>query len=936
MIGLSGTLLSQDALARTAPESLGPLLDAGSAAARRRIAAWHSGVLLELGPASGPRVVFDRLGAPLATQLGFTVVPVGIHARGTFLHATLEVSGGRAASLLVTGWGHDAGSAWREAVHAGIGLGLRWCLCVTGPSLRVFDTQRTYSRRFVAFDLAATFADEASFAVLWGTLRSGAFAADRPDRATALEHAIALSERHRTSVGTSLRDGVYTALTHLVGAFMAASRRAASADAQRMDEPLIIVYRVLFLLFAEARGLVPVWHPTFRDGYSVEALRRLAETAPTPGGLWESLQAIARLAHRGCEAGTLRVPPFNGRLFSPAYAPLADSVRLGDGAVREAVLALTTRAGRAGRERIAYGDLGVEQLGSVYEHVLDFDLAKRKIGRGPVTLVRTQRRKATGSFYTPRALTECVVRRALGPLVVGASPEQILSLRILDPAMGSGAFLVAACRYLAHAYELALVQESGLSPSDITDAERAGFRRTIAQRCLYGVDINPMAVQLGRLSLWLATLAADRPLTFLDHHLRDGNSLVGASIADVAGRRPGGRTRAAALSLFPSDAFDAAMGGAVGVRTSIARDPGDTLDQVRAKEHMLGKLAAADSSITGWKDMADLWCAAWFGSPLQRSLDVVAATMQDGAATLPSHVSAPLLASARAVAAHERFFHWTFEFPELFYGEEGQPLTSPGFDAVIGNPPWEMLRSDGAPPPGGDDGRIALSRLADFARGSGVYGLQGHGHTNLYQLFLERGLSLLRPGGRLGIVLPSGFGTDQGCAALRRHLLERTAIDTYVSIENRDGLFPIHRGLKFLLICAAAGLRTTSLKCRFGVRSPDVLDQVPDTGPDPLAVTIERGLLERMGGPQLPIPELRTREDIDVAATIAFGVPALGAPEGWAASFGRELNASEIGAIFTGRARACLSWRVSTCSPSQSTLAPRRIASPRPRRQRRL
>jgi len=309
MIGLSGTLLSQDALARTAPESLGPLLDAGSAAARRRIAAWHSGVLLELGPASGPRVVFDRLGAPLATQLGFTVVPAGIHARGTFLHATLEVSGGRAASLLVTGWGHDAGSAWREAVHAGIGLGLRWCLCVTGPSLRVFDTQRTYSRRFVAFDLAATFADEASFAVLWGTLRSGAFAADRPDRATALEHAIALSERHRTSVGTSLRDGVYTALTHLVGAFMAASRRAPSADAQRMDEPLIIVYRVLFLLFAEARGLVPVWHPTFRDGYSVEALRRLAETARRQGDSGRASRQLRglRIADaRRARSGSLR------------------------------------------------------------------------------------------------------------------------------------------------------------------------------------------------------------------------------------------------------------------------------------------------------------------------------------------------------------------------------------------------------------------------------------------------------------------------------------------------------------------------------------------------------------------------------------------------------------------------------------------------------
>ena len=143
------------------------------------------------------------------------------------------------------------------------------------------------------------------------------------------------------------------------------------------------------------------------------------------------------------------------------------------------------------------------------------------------------------------------------------------------------------------------------------------------------------------------------------------------------------------------------------------------------------------------------------------------------------------------------------------------------------------------------------------------------------------------------------------------------SIDTYVSIENRDGLFPIHRGLKFLLICAAAGLPTASMTCRFGVRSPDVLDQIPDTGPDPLAVTIERGLLERMGGPQLPIPELRTKEDIDVAATIAFGVPALGAPEGWAATFGRELNATDDRRHFSREARRCPSSRASTCSRSR-------------------
>ena len=127
------------------------------------------------------------------------------------------------------------------------------------------------------------------------------------------------------------------------------------------------------------------------------------------------------------------------------------------------------------------------------------------------------------------------------PLVESASAEGILRLRVLDPAMGSGALLVAACRYLASAYEAAVVRERGCFPSDITEADRAGFRRLVAQHCLYGVDANPMAVQVARLSMWLATLARGRPLSFLDHRFVAGDSLVGATLEDVSRQPPGGR-----------------------------------------------------------------------------------------------------------------------------------------------------------------------------------------------------------------------------------------------------------------------------------------------------------------------------------------------------------------------------------------------------------
>ena len=880
--GLSGSLLSHDALAGAVRASPPDAVDT-----HRRVRAWHAAVVREMGPASSARAVFDRIAVRLAAALGFRVTPVAADS-GRSLHAVLESGGTVVAALLVTEWGRDPAAAWRESVRHGIGAGVRWCFCVTGPVLRVFDARRTYSRRFAQFDLEVVVAEPASFLALYWLLSAEAFAAPEPT----LDRAVMLSEQYRSAVRASLQHGVQEALSSLLQAFASAPRtRGMTRDpAVLLDESLTVVYRILFLLFAEARGLVPKWHPIYRDSYTIESLRESVERLPRPRGLWHSLQAVARLAHRGCRAGTLRVPPFNGRLFSPSHAPLADSLELDDAAVRDAVMALTTRAAGGERRRIAYGDLGVEQLGGVYERVLDFEPVAVG-GRAPA-LVRAGRRKATGTFYTPRALTEFMVRRALGPLVNDAGPEEILSLRILDPAMGSGAFLVAACRYLSAAYESALVREGVLSASDIGDADRAAFRRAVAQRCLFGVDINPMAVQLGRLSLWLATLAGDRPLTFLDHHLRAGNSLVGASLQDVLRQPPAvpsSRRAAADFPLFELDRADGAVGATVEQRLSLALDPGDTIEQVRAKERLLSSLQHDKAPLAAWKAVADLWCAAWFHEKHRTRRPATFTALVDHllnrTPVLPNHLAAPLLEEAAAIARREQFFHWSLEFPEVFHGSDGRPSPRCGFDAVIGNPPWEMLR--------GRRGEATDSTsLTSFTRTSGVYLWQGKGHANLYQLFLERAIALARTGGRIAMVLPSGFAIDHGCAHLRRALLARADVDTLVSIENRDGLFPIHRGLKFLLLAATRGRPTSALPCRFGVRSPDALDALSDAG-DPGAVRLPCQLLEAFSGDQLAIPDLRVSVDLAILSRCAFAIPALSAKEGWGIRFGRELNATD-------------------------------------------
>jgi hypothetical protein len=664
---------------------------------------------------------------------------------------------------------------------------------------------------------------------------------------------------------------------------------------------LTLVYRLLFLLFAEARNLVPTSNRIYRDAYTVETLWR--QTAgDRPQGLWKAIQAISRLAHAGCRAGDLSVTAFNGRLFSPAHAPHMNRLRVPDAVVSRAVLALATTATTHGRQRISYADFGVEQLGAVYERVLEYEPQRQA---GPTVLARTSHeRKRTGSFYTPRAMTEFLVRRTLHPLVVNKTPEQILALKILDPAMGSGAFLVAACRYLASAVERAFVVSGDWRPDGNPREQRATIRRTVAERCLYGVDRNAMAVQLARLSLWLTTLASDRPLTFLDHHLSTGDSLMGASFADLArtsvgeGRRHS-RLAARMLPLFSDDSAQALARQVLPERFRLAVEPGDTLQAVREKERALEALNAEGATLSRWKRAADLWCAASVpGTQLTSAMfgDMLLALIS-GRGSLPQKDQGRLLANAAVVAREHEFFHWELEFPEVFFDREGRRDPLGGFDAVIGNPPWDALRADTGETDHRSRERASLHARLRFFRDAGVYRHQGPGHLNRYQLFVERAQQLTRLGGRLGLVLPSGFATDRGSGPLRRALLDHTTVDRVIGFSNRDGIFPIHRDVRFLLLTATKAGSTARLEGTFGRTQASWLDDLPDsTAEDPLearAISLRRESLDRWDPEHLSIPLLSSPNDLDILLHVSASIPPLASPEGWSVQFGRELNATE-------------------------------------------
>ncbi len=839
----------------------------------RRLARWWREVSRALGPASTARSVHDLAMLPLLQLLGHDGPAVTPHPIGLCGTTT-----GAPVTIVTLPWSLPARTAWREALRLGLAARAPWALIGNGHSLRIVDCTRAWTRAGVQFDFADLLASPKGTAALWWLAHAGAITGTG---AESLRARVAASDAHGWRVCGSLGNGVLEALPRLATALAPGRSQQRAAT---LDQALTVIYRILFLLFAEARGAVPVWHEIYREAYSIGALIEKANR-PRGTGLWSALRAMSRLAHAGCRAGDLDVTAFNGRLFSPAHAPLVEQRRVPDAVVRDVLLSLATEPTAQGRRPISYHDLGVEQLGSVYERVLEYEPR----ARGPaIALARTStERKATGSFYTPRSITEFLVRRTLAPLVDGRTADRILALRVLDPAMGSGAFLVAACRYLADQCEHALIDEGRWTAAEVTGADRATLRRQVAERCLYGVDLNPTAVQLARLSMWLTTLAADRPLTCLDHHLAVGNSLVGARLGDLS--QPVRRTRRApaALPLLDGQLADTVALRVLPARWQLAVTPSDSLEAVKDKERTLAALTTPGGPIAQWSLAADLWCAArlWPGPPPSDGVIAEWIAGATGAATtMPAAQLQRSMRDARAIAGRHGAFHWELAFPEVFFDERGRVRADGGFDAVLGNPPWDMVRADIGSTADRDAARAETKAALRFYRAA--FSLQGQGHANRYQLFLERAVRLTTPGGRVGLILPSGIATDHGSGALRRHLFDCTTIDTWAGFDNTRRIFPIHRSMRFVVMTAATAGRTGVLRFRCGLTDPDALDR--DDG----VLSISRSRLEAWSD-ELSIPEVTNAASLALLSGVSQRIPPLADASSWHVRFGRELNATD-------------------------------------------
>lgn len=358
---------------------------------------------------------------------------------------------------------------------------------------------------------------------------------------------------------------------------------------------------------------------------------------------------------------------------------------------------------------------------------------------GAPLLQPTDERRRTGSHYTPRGLTEPIVRHALEPaferIGEGATPEQVLALKVCDPAMGSGAFLVEACRQLAARLARAWARHQGTRPPIPPDEDEDLLaRRLVAQRCLYGVDRNPMAVDLARLSLWLATLARDHEFSFLDHALKTGDSLVGLTRAQIGALTWGDERQGSLLSGF----VRTRVAEAVRARAEIREAPDDVARAIQEAKH-----AALEGKTADVRALGDAVLAAFFAHDKPRAREGARRAL----AALPAGENETLWAEVRARAetlchgAHPvQPFHWEVEFPEVFAGD------APGFDAIVGNPPFAgkntLIR-------GHRDGYLPW--LQTLHQGA-------HGNADLVAHFFRRAFALLRPGGCLGMIATNTVG----------------------------------------------------------------------------------------------------------------------------------------------------------------------------------
>ena len=798
---------------------------------------------------------------------------------------------------------------------------------------------------------------------------------------TFLEAALAEGKRYEEQVAKDLSEIVFE---HVFPSLVKALAEGSGADLEEVRQAaLILLYRLLFVLYAEDRGLLPV-NDTRYDDYGLrkrvrdEIALRMAEGdtySTVATNYYDRLINLFRIIDMGDES--IGLPPYNGGLFATEAAPLLERVRLSDATITPMIYDLSHAEDPQGNRRfVNYRDMSVQQLGSIYERLLERNPVRTEDGK-IVIRPNSYARKDSGSFFTPQELVDLIIDHTLKPLAEERlrafekkanqlksqrrpkakrkaelekldPAEAVLDLKVLDPAMGSGHFLVTAVDFLSdyiadlieyvpvvpewldgdyvsplemriskirvEIIQRAIESNWALDKTQLTD--QAIIRRMVLKRCIFGVDKNPLTVELAKVSLWLHSFTVGAPLSFLDHHLRYGDSLLGLKVSEAT------EDLRRINEIFLSSAIAGAEASAKEMRR-IENFSDSDISEVRQSARLFESVDGMTADLRGmlnffggykWltagmkKKALGVFETKHLFEPIGRFSAQAYKLLANGSEAIAIDSSskdeetlsrfAKLWNEAKEHADRERFLHWEVAFPGVW--RHWQSLRPKGgFDAIIGNPPWDriklqevewfatrdpelaraptaaarkvgikQLRSEGAPLAAEfDAAKNRAGKLGQLFRASGHYPLLGRGDINLYSLFVERSMGLIKPDGFVGLLTPSGIYADKTAARFFKSVSTKGRVSGLFDFENKKIFFKdIHASFKFCaLIFGGEKRRFDETRCAFFLHetatvndpdrcfplAPEDFARVnPNTGTAPVFRTrrdadITRGIYER-------------------------------------------------------------------------------------------
>ncbi|MEH1770926.1 MAG: DNA methyltransferase [Nostoc sp.] len=734
-----------------------------------------------------------------------------------------------------------------------------WAIATNGFRWRLLRDSSLMTRlTYIEFDLEQILSGEnfAEFGLFYRLFHRSRLPEGMDDADKCLleyYHQEALQQGGR--VRDRLRDGVEKALIQLGTGFLQHPQNEHLRQKFSNNYELVfyrqllrLIYRLLFLMVAESRNLLigddVEKARIYREYYSIERLRELAERPHWRRegfqDLWQGLRVTFLLFDENWRGKYLGLSPLNGDLFGSYTLPALDDCAIDNHDLLVAIQELSLYQDKGQLRRVNYTALDVEELGSVYESLLDFhpEISPRNY---EFKLVFGSERKTTGSYYTPPQLVGQLIKTALEPVIeekLRSTKEKfqnaesntsttlsnhqkletaLLDLKIVDPACGSGHFLLAAARRVGK--ELAKIRTGEAEPG--SEPLKLAIRDVI-QNCIYGVDLNPLAVDLCKVSLWIEGFSCGLPLNFLDHRIKCGNSLVGVmdlscldeGIPDEAFKAVTGDDKKLSTQLKKRNKNEREKAGQLSIGEKLETDsvdyaqmwrqlgviPETTPQQVKDKQKQY-KENLQESSWWLKYSACNLWTAAFFMSLTEHHLQLLPTTealnrlkrekvekirkSEDNyELRITNYELNKIVDAANKLSEEKHFFHWCLEFPEVF--EQG------GFNCVLGNPPWERIKlqekeffaSQSAEIANAvnkaareklikelpkknpelaqafEDAKHDAEAQSKFIRESARFPLTAVGDINTYAIFAETTRKLISSDGRLGIIVPTGIATS--------------------------------------------------------------------------------------------------------------------------------------------------------------------------------